>query len=106
LRARFQAIYPVVVEHLPYEADELIAIDQQLEELLPLTMELSQPTYGINSVGKILIDRAPDGMRSPNLADAVMIAFQPSSRFTICGTLSAKSRRCTAILRSKFRQVA
>jgi hypothetical protein len=22
----------------------------------------------------------PDGMRSPNLADAVMIAFQPSSR--------------------------
>jgi phage terminase large subunit len=31
-------------------------------------------------VGKILIDKAPDGTRSPNLADAVMIAFQPSSR--------------------------
>jgi hypothetical protein len=43
-------------------------------------MELSQPTYSINSVGKILIDKAPAGMRSPNLADAVMIAFQPWSR--------------------------
>jgi phage terminase large subunit len=80
LRLRFQATYRAVVEKLPYEADQLISIDPQLEELLPLTMELSQPTYSINTVGKILIDKAPDGTRSPNLADAVMIAYQPSNR--------------------------
>lgn len=80
LRARLQATYRAVVEKLPYEADDLISIDPNLEELLPLTMELTQPTYTLNSVGKIVIDKAPDGMRSPNLADAVMIAFQPSSR--------------------------
>jgi phage terminase large subunit len=69
-----------VVEQMSYDADELISIDPQLEELLPLTMELSQLTYTLNSVGKILIDKAPDGMRSPNLADAGMIAFQPRMR--------------------------
>jgi hypothetical protein len=80
LRVRFQATYRAVVERMPYVPDDLLAIDPRLEELLPLTLELSQPTYSINSVGKILIDKAPDGMRSPNAADAVMIAFQPSSR--------------------------
>ena len=64
-------------EGLPYLADELISIDPNVEELLPLAMELSQPTYSLNSVGKILIDKGPDGARSPNLADAVMIAFSP-----------------------------
>lgn len=43
-------------------------------------MELSQPTYSINSAGKILIDKAPDGAKSPNLADAVMIRFSAMKR--------------------------
>lgn len=80
LRLRFQATYRAVIEGMPYMADDLISISPTLDELLPLNMELSQPTYSINSVGKVLIDKSPDGMRSPNLADAVMIAFQPASR--------------------------
>jgi phage terminase large subunit len=43
-------------------------------------MELSQPTYTVNTVGKIVVDKAPEGTMSPNLADAVMICFQPASR--------------------------
>jgi hypothetical protein len=27
-----------------------------------------------------VIDKAPDGMRSPNLADAVMVCFNPMTR--------------------------
>jgi hypothetical protein len=42
-------------------------------------MELSQPTYSKNGVGKILINKAPDGTRSPNLADTVMIRFSKDS---------------------------
>jgi hypothetical protein len=80
LRLRFQATYRAIVEGWPWEAEDIISINPNIEELLPLMMELSQPTYSINSVRKILIDKAPDGTRSPNLADAVMIAFQPASR--------------------------
>jgi phage terminase large subunit len=80
LRLRFQATYRAVVEKMPFSSDELISIDPKLPELTPLTMELSQPTYSINTVGKILIDKQPDGTRSPNLADAVMIAFNPGKR--------------------------
>lgn len=69
-----------MVEGLPYFADELISINPNLAELLPLAMELSQPTYSVNTVGKIIVDKQPDGMRSPNLADAVMIAYQPATR--------------------------
>jgi hypothetical protein len=80
LRLRFQAVYRAVVEQMPYNPDDIISIDPDLEELVPLTMELSQPTYTVNTVGKIVIDKAPEGTMSPNLADAVMICFQPASR--------------------------
>jgi hypothetical protein len=79
LRLRFQNTFRAVVAGLDVPPDEIISIDPNLGELTQLTQELSQPTYSLNWVGKILIDKAPDGMRSPNLADAVMIAFQPST---------------------------
>lgn len=79
LRLRFQATHRAVVDGLPYDADQIISIDQNLPELTALTMELSQPTYSINTVGKILIDKQPEGAASPNLADAVMIAFNPAT---------------------------
>jgi phage terminase large subunit len=40
-------------------------------------MELSQPTYTITTAGKVQIDKAPDGTRSPNHADAAMILYAP-----------------------------
>lgn len=80
LRLRFQATHRAVVDGLPYEADEIISIDPSVPELSALAMELSQPTYSINTVGKIVIDKKPDGAPSPNLADAVMIAFHPAKR--------------------------
>ena len=55
--------------------DEIISIDPKLPLCMKLVAELSQPTYSVNGVGKIVIDKKPDGMKSPNLADAVMIKF-------------------------------
>jgi hypothetical protein len=46
-------------------------------------MELSRPTYSLNGAGKIIIDKAPDGMKSPNLYDAVMIRFAGAKRMPI-----------------------
>ena len=80
LRMRFQATYRAVVEGMAFDPDELISISPDLAELSLLTMELSQPTYTINAVGKVVIDKAPEGTKSPNLADSVMICYQPAAR--------------------------
>lgn len=80
LRLRFQATYRAVAEGMEFNPDDIISISPDLEELSELTMELSQPTYTINQVGKIVIDKAPDGTKSPNRADSVMIAYQPALR--------------------------
>lgn len=80
LRLRFYNTYKAVIDNKPYQPDEIISISSKLKDLSRLTMELSQPTYGPNSVGKIIIDKQPDGTKSPNLADAVMIAYSPVKR--------------------------
>jgi hypothetical protein len=75
LRVRFQKTYRAVVEKADFNPDEIISIPSGLLNRQKLVAELSQPTYGVNGVGKILINKAPDGSRSPNLADSVMIRF-------------------------------
>jgi len=80
LRIRFQQTYRAVVEGMAVDPDAIISIDPNLPNLARLITELSQPTYSINTVGKVVIDKAPDGTRSPNLADAVMIRFHPGAR--------------------------
>lgn len=76
LRMRFQNTFRAV-NGLEYDPDDLISLDPAMPELSKLIAELVQPTYRINTAGKILIDKAPDGSRSPNRADAVMIAYAP-----------------------------
>jgi hypothetical protein len=78
LRLRFRDTYRAVVEGHECDPDSLISIPGDLAELGQLRVELSQPTYSLNTAGKVVIDKAPDGTRSPNLADAVMIAFNPA----------------------------
>jgi phage terminase large subunit len=82
LRGRFQATYRAVVEGLPYDKADIISLCKTSigADLTKLVMELSQPTYYKNGVGKILVNKAPDGTRSPNHADAVMMAYAPRKR--------------------------
>ncbi len=75
LRVRFQKTYRAVKEGALFKPDEIISIPSSLKLSGKLAMELSQPTFSVNAVGKVLIDKAPDGAKSPNLADAVMIRF-------------------------------
>ncbi|EBG9067674.1 TerL protein, partial [Salmonella enterica] len=62
---------------MEYDPDEIISICSMMENKDRLLMELSQPTWSKNAVGKILVDKQPDGTKSPNLADSVMIAYAP-----------------------------
>lgn len=77
LRRRFLYTYRAVVEGLEYNKDEIISLPAGLPHLGQLIAELSQPTYGTDNTGKIIVNKIPDGSKSPNLADAVMIAFAP-----------------------------
>lgn len=82
LRVRFQRTYRAVElaktgEPNPYKVDDLISLDGSMPNLTKLCGELSQPTYTPNMAGKIVIDKAPEGTKSPNLADAVMILYAP-----------------------------
>ena len=79
LRMRFLRTYrAVTLGHTDIDPDELISISSRIPSLSKLTIELSQPTYSENGAGKLLINKQPDGSRSPNLADAIMIVFAPS----------------------------
>ena len=92
LRNRFEAVYRKVMsldsslsadelERLNGDAidvDDIISIDSAIEELAQLRSELAQITYKHNAAGKILIDKAPKGHKSPNLADAVAMVYAPA----------------------------
>lgn len=78
LRRRFQLTYRAVNGDTDYHPDNLISIPSNLPDLSKLLIELSQPTYGENNVGKILVNKSPDGASSPNRADSVMMVFAPT----------------------------
>jgi phage terminase large subunit len=81
LRLRFEKTYKAVVEgERPFNPDDLIVIDPNLPELKLVTQELSQPTWEKNLAGKIVINKVPEGARSPNRGDMVMILYNPSTR--------------------------
>jgi hypothetical protein len=44
------------------DPDEIISIDPKLPELTQLLPQLSQPTYSLNNVGKVVVDKKPDGI--------------------------------------------
>lgn len=80
LRDRFKITHEAVTEGKPYKIDDLIVIRGSIKDRAKLSNELSQPTYTRSSRGKIQIDKSPDGTKSPNISDSVMIAFAPIAR--------------------------
>ena len=80
LRKRFQKTHRWVVDGVACNPDDIVSISPKLPLLTKLVAELSQSTYGVNGVGKIVIEKKPDGMKSPNCADAAVIKFAPMER--------------------------
>lgn len=78
LRLRFQRTYNAVVKGAEYHPDDLISIPGDNQQLI---QELSQPTYSSPN-GKIVIDKKPNGAKSPNLFDALKICFAPRQKVT------------------------
>lgn len=76
LRHRFMETHKAI-SGLPYDKDSIISIPSNLPNRAKVCVELSQPVYKENLAGKMVIDKTPDGVASPNYADAIMIAFAP-----------------------------
>lgn len=82
LRVRFQRTFRALElvakgEPNPYDPDDLISLSSAIPDLSRLTVELSQPTVKQNNAGKLLINKQPEGSKSPNLADSVMMVYSP-----------------------------
>jgi phage terminase large subunit len=80
LRLRFLITHRAITEGIEFDPDSIISLSGNLSEKEKLAIELSQPTFSLNSAGKIMIDKKPDDALSPNLADALMICFAPYTR--------------------------
>ncbi len=78
LAYRFEQTYKAT-KGQPYDPNYLISINENIEPdlLSQLINELSQPTQEPNGSGKLVVNKVPNGTRSPNLADSVMQAFSP-----------------------------
>jgi phage terminase large subunit len=80
LRRRFLITHRAVKDGMAFKPEEIISISSKLPKLSELSMELSQPTFKYSDNGKIMVNKKPDGARSPNLADSVMIAYSRVKR--------------------------
>ena len=78
LRLRFERTFKAVTQGIEYDPAELISLPSELELVQQLVKELSQATRKpFTSTMKLVVDKQPDGTASPNLADAVVMAFWP-----------------------------
>lgn len=78
LRTRFYKTWRAIKLGVKYHPSELISIDSTIPVLRQLEKELAQPTYGKSSSLKMLINKKPDGTKSPNIADAMVMCYFPS----------------------------
>jgi phage terminase large subunit len=92
LRRRFENTYKAITQGEIFPHEELISIPSGIENRAQLENELSQPTYSEDSAGRIIVDKTPEGTKSPNLSDsAVMAHFKLKTFDMSVGSLSGPS---------------
>ncbi len=77
LRGRFYRTHMAITKGFKYDPETLISIDSTMMQLSTLERELSQAVTKKSTDLKLLVDKTPDGTKSPNLADAVVMAYYP-----------------------------
>jgi phage terminase large subunit len=77
LRTRFYKTWNNIKNGVIYDLDELISLDGRMPLLRQLTKELAQPVSKPGSSLRMLVDKQPEGMKSPNLADSGVMMFFP-----------------------------
>jgi len=80
LRRRFERTHKAVTEDERHDPATLISLPSDLSNLQKLRKELSQATRGKTGALKMVVNKTPEGTRSPNMADAVVMAYWPCPR--------------------------
>jgi len=81
LRVRFEKTHKMVRGEADYPHDELISISSEIKDIVSVKKQLSQATFSTNrSNGKMVINKAPGSMKSPNLADSIVMSYWPITR--------------------------
>lgn len=78
LALRFERTYRAVVNNEKFDTSDLISINSNMKNLQTLKLELEQPQRKDDGAGKMLIDKKPEGFKSPNMADSIMMVFAPT----------------------------
>lgn len=80
-RRKFEKTFRALHEPgFTYKIDDLVSIssdDIPRDILDKLTSELSQPTFGQGSKMKMIVNKTPEGTKSPNLGDAAVMCLWP-----------------------------
>jgi len=77
LRGRFERTHKAVTESEQHDPDTMISLPSNMPGLATLRKELSQATRGRTGALKMIVNKTPEGTRSPNKADALVMAFWP-----------------------------
>lgn len=77
-RTRVYKTYRAVKYGEVYRPDELVSFDKDMPLLDTLLKELAQAVRGKSGGLRVIVDKAPDGMKSPDLADSTIMSFFPA----------------------------
>jgi phage terminase large subunit len=80
LRRRFERTHKAITDGEVYDPDDMISLPSSLPGLSTLRKELSQATRGRTGALKMTVNKTPEGTRSPNKADALVMAFWPADK--------------------------
>lgn len=93
LRIAFENTYKAI-NRQPFNRDNIISLSSKIKNLTQLKRELSQAQFEHNQAGLIRIKKSPDGKKSPNIADSLVISWRvPKTATTIITPLSKENAR-------------
>ncbi|MDA3832095.1 MAG: hypothetical protein PF495_01730 [Spirochaetales bacterium] len=79
LRSKFRETNRAV-KGQEYDPKNIISLSSDITGLRQLQQEIGQVTYSLSTNGKVVVEKAPSGTNSPNMADAVMIRYAKTKR--------------------------
>jgi phage terminase large subunit len=84
LRSRFLYTWQYIVHGIVRPPEDLISLDTTNPLIRKLEKELAQPVMVRNHKSlKMMVDKKPDGTKSPNLADSAVMGYFPPDDFSI-----------------------
>lgn len=84
MRSRCWKTYLAVERGAVYPISEMISLPSDMANVQQLIMELSQAVKKTSlTTGKTVVDKAPSGSKSPNMADAGVMCGHPTREVTI-----------------------